>query len=132
LSEVDFSGITAIGMDETSRRKGHKYITVFADIDTGRIVHICPGKDASTLKSFSKSLDSHNSSPDRIINFCCDMSPVFISGISEHFPSSSITFDKFHISKIVNEVVDEVRRFEQMFNRILKNTRYIWLKNPSF
>lgn len=121
----------AISMDETSRRKRHNYITVFADIDTGRVVHICPGKDASTLKSFSESLESHNSSPDRVNNFCCDMSPAFIRGISDHFPSSSITFDKFHVSKMVNEAVDEVRRVEQIVNRVLKNTRYIWLKNPS-
>lgn len=131
LSEIDYSGISAIGMDETSRRKGHNYITVFADIDTGRVVHICPGKDASTLKSFSESLESHNSSPDRVINFCCDMSPAFIRGISDYFPLSSITFDKFHVSKMVNEAVDEVRRIEQIVNRVLKNTRYIWLKNPS-
>ncbi|MDD1728792.1 MAG: transposase [Methanospirillum sp.] len=93
LKEVDFSGISAIDMDETSRRKGHEYLTVFADIDTGRIVHIYTGKDALTLKSFADSVENHNSSHERIKNFCCDMSPAFIRGIYEHFPFASITFE---------------------------------------
>ena len=131
LSEADFSQITSVGLDETSRRKGHQYITVFADIDTGRIIHICKGKDASALNSFSETLEKHNSNPERINDFCCDMSPAFIKGIKEQFPLASIIFDKFHVMKMVNEAVDEVRRIEQMFNRVLKNTRYLWLKNPS-
>jgi len=53
------------------------------------------------------------------------MSLAFIKGIKEQFPLDSIIFDKFHVLKMVNEAVDEVRRIEQMFNRILKNTRYI-------
>ena len=131
LSESDFSKITSVGLDETSRRKGHQYITVFADIDTGRIIHICKGKDASALSSFSEALEKHNSNAEKIEDFCCDMSPAFIKGIKEQFPLASIIFDKFHVLKMVNEAVDEVRRIEQMFNRVLKNTRYIWLKNPS-
>jgi transposase len=59
------------------------------------------------------------------------MSPAFIRGIIEEFPHSSIIFDKFHVMKLVNDAVDEVRRIEQQKNRVLKNTRYIWLKNPT-
>ncbi|WP_319580615.1 transposase [uncultured Methanospirillum sp.] len=55
----------------------------------------------------------------------------FIRGISYHFTTSSITFDKFQVSKMVNEAVDEVRRIEQIVTPVLKNTLYIWLKNPS-
>ena len=46
------------------------------------------------------------------------MSPAFIKGIEEEFPLSSIIFDKFHIIKLVNEAVNEVRRLEQVLNRI--------------
>ncbi|MGB7000446.1 MAG: transposase, partial [Halobacteriota archaeon] len=60
----------------------------------------------------------------------CDMSPAFIGGIETEFPNASITFDKFHILKIVNEGIDMVRREEQAINKVLKKTRYIWLKNP--
>jgi transposase len=57
------------------------------------------------------------------------MSPAFIKGIEENLPKAEITFDKFHILKIINEAVDKVRREESSRSNILKGTRYIWLKN---
>ena len=61
---------------------------------------------------------------------CCDMSPAFIKGIGEQLPDAAIIFDKFHVMKMVNQAVDEVRREEQKGNRFLKKTRFLWLKNP--
>ena len=58
------------------------------------------------------------------------MSPAFISGINDTFPNASITFDKFHVMKLMNEAIDKVRREEQSHNVLLKKTRYLWLKNP--
>ena len=57
------------------------------------------------------------------------MSPAFIKGVKENLPEAKITFDKFHILKIINEAVDEVRRMEARDNPLLKGTRYIFLKN---
>src|SRR5699024_7061627 len=56
-------------------------------------------------------------------------SPSFISGIEENFPNASITFDKFHVMKMVNEALDKVRRQEQISQPELKTSRYVWLKN---
>jgi len=58
------------------------------------------------------------------------MSPAFISGIESNFENAAITFDRFHVMKLMNEAVDQVRREEQAHNASLKRTRYIWLKNP--
>ncbi len=58
------------------------------------------------------------------------MSPAFISGVEANFPNAHLTFDKFHVLKILNEAVDEVRRNEQKNHPELARTRYIWLKNP--
>ena len=57
------------------------------------------------------------------------MSPAFIKGIKEYLPKAEITFDKFHILKIINEAVDKVRKQEVSTNKLLTGTRYIWLKN---
>ena len=57
------------------------------------------------------------------------MSPAFIKGIRENLPNAQITFDKFHIIKIINEGVDKVKRAEAKENPILKGTRYLFLKN---
>ena len=129
-SHQDFSKVKSVGVDETSRAKGHKYVSVFIDLDKSRVIHVCEGKDASTIESFKTDLEQHNGSSKNINNFCCDMSPAFISGIENNFPNASITFDKFHVMKLMNEAVDKVRREEQSHNSLLKKTRYVWLKNP--
>ena len=129
-SKEDFSEVKSVGVDETSRAKGHNYVSVFIDLDKSKVIHVCEGKDASTLDSFKTDLELHKGSSENIDSFCCDMSPAFISGIQDKFPNASITFDKFHVMKIMNEAVDKVRRAEQSHNALLKKTRYIWLKNP--
>jgi len=58
------------------------------------------------------------------------MSPAFIAGTAQRLPNAQITFDKFHVVKLINDAVDEVRRAEQKSRTELKNSRYLWLKNP--
>jgi len=99
-SNEDFSEIKSVGVDETSRAKGHKYVSVFIDLDKSKVVHVCEGKDASTIESFKNDLEQHKGSSENIDNFCCNMSPAFISGIENSFPNASITFDKFHVMKL--------------------------------
>lgn len=130
LQKLDFSNITTFCVDETSERKGHKYITIFANKVTGYVLYVCKGKDASTVGKFFTELLSHHGNPSKITQACCDMSPAFISGITEYFVNAHIIFDKFHVMQLVNKAVDEVRRIDQVKNVLLKKTRYIWLKNP--
>ena len=125
----DFKDIEAIGLDETSRAKGHEYITLFVDLKKRRTIFITEGKDNTTVKRFSDDFIEHNGDIKKIKNVSCDMSPAFIKGIKENLPEAQITFDKFHILKIINEAVNTVRKQEASTNNILKGTKYIWLKN---
>ena len=125
----DFKDIEAIGLDETSRAKGHEYITLFVDLLKRRTIFITDGKDNTTVARFAYDLQGHNGSVENIKNVSCDMSPAFIKGVKENLPKAEITFDKFHILKIINEAVDSVRKQEVTTNNILKGTKYIWLKN---
>ena len=50
--------------------------------------------------------------PEQVTDACIDMSPSFIAGMMEHFPETSITFDKFHVVKLLNEAMNEVRKAE--------------------
>lgn len=129
MDNMDISNVTRIAMDETSRARGHKYITLFIDVDSKRLIFATVGKDADVLHDFCLFLDSKGVEPSQIQEVCCDMSPSFISGIETNFPNASITFDKFHVVKMVNEALDLVRRQEQATQPELKNSRYIWLKN---
>jgi len=130
-SEQDFSTVTAVGIDETACTRGHKYVSLVVNLENSKVIHISKGKDASVVSSFKEDFSEHDGKPENIQQVCCDMSPAFIKGIEENFPATSITFDKFHVMKIMNEAVDAVRREEQAVNHALNKTRFIWLKNPN-
>ncbi len=59
MEEQNLSSLTAVGVDETSRRKGHSYITAFVDLHEKGAVFATPGKDAPTLEAFKDFLESH-------------------------------------------------------------------------
>jgi transposase len=129
LSKNDYSHLTAVGMDETSRRKGHDYITLFVDLLKKRTMFIAEGKDHETVKAFADDLKVHNGYAEQITDVSCDMSPAFIKGVEDNLPNANITFDRFHIMKIMNKAVDDVRKQEAQTQAILKGSRYVFLKN---
>ena len=128
-SEQDYSGVTRFGVDETASKRGHNYISVFVDMDKSKVIFATPGKGAGTLGAFKEDLEAHGGRAENIKDACCDMSPAFISGIEKTFENAAITFDKFHVVKILNAAVDEVRRQERKEHPELKKTRWVWLKN---
>jgi len=130
-ARIDTADVTRIAIDETAARRGHDYITLFADIDQARVLFATEGKSAETIAAFADDLTAHGGDPDAIEEVCIDMSPSFIKGVAENLPNAAVTFDKFHAVKIVNDAVDQVRRGEQKRQNVLKGTRYIWLRNPA-
>lgn len=131
VNNLDLSKVAKVGVDETSSKRGHHYVTLFVDMDTSKVIFVTKGKDADTLKAFTAHLEAHKGSPDQILEFSSDLSPAFISGITTYFPNTHITFDKFHVMKLLNKAVDETRRCEQTQEKNLKSSRYVWLKNPN-
>jgi len=127
---ADFSTVTEVGVDETSSKRGHNYVSLFVDMKASQVLFATEGKDASTLERFKADFEEHHGDPSHVQEVCCDMSPAFIKGVEKHFPEAHLTFDKFHVLKVINEAVDEVRRQEQQVRPELKKTRYLWLKNP--
>lgn len=131
VDNLDLSKVLNVGVDETSSTRGHHYVTLFVDMDTSRVIFVTKGKDADTLKAFSDHLGTHKGSADQILEFSSDLSPAFISGVAKYFPNAHMTFDKFHVMKLLNAAVDETRRSEQTQEKDLKSSRYVWLKNPN-
>jgi len=129
-NEADYSEVREVGFDETSSRRGHDYVSLFVDLSGPNVIFATEGKDSSTVTRFKEDLIAHGGSEENIRQMCCDMSPAFIKGVEENFPEAELTFDKFHIMKVVNEAVDKVRRDEQKLRPELSRSRYIWLKNP--
>ena len=130
LAKLDLSRVSRVGVDETSSQRGHDYVTVFADLDTRDAIFVTEGKDAETVKRFKEFLLEHGGKVENIKQMCCDMSPAFIKGVNENFPQAELTFDKFHVVKVVNDAVDQVRREERKTSESLAKTRYLWLKSP--
>ena len=126
----DFSEIKAVGMDETSKAKGHNYVSVFMDLDDRRVMFATDGKDAKTVEAFKEDFEAHHGEADQIEEFCLDMSKAFQSGIEANFPEAHLTFDEYHLMKIINKAVDDVRKEETiLYPDLLKGTKYLWLTN---
>lgn len=129
-AQQDCSAVRQVGMDETASRRGHQYVSLFVDLERAHVLFATEGKDASTVEAFTRDLEVHHGEPTQVTEVACDMSPAFIAGVQAQFPTAQITFDKFHIMKVINEAVDQVRREEQKREPELKGSRYAWLKNP--
>ncbi len=128
-TEIDFSEVSEVGMDETSQCKNHDYVSIFVNMKDRKTMFVAKGKDSETVKEFADDFEEHGGNCNNITEACCDMSPAFIKGVNENLPKAEITFDKFHIMKIINKAVDNVRKAEVKENEILKGTKYIFLKN---
>jgi transposase len=127
---ADFSQVKAVRLDETSQARGHVYVTVFVDMGEHRVLFVTPGKDSSTLAAFKADFELHGGNPAAIEDFSLDMSKAFVKGIHEQFPDAQLTFDPFHVIKLMNEAVNKVWRAERVGREELKKTRMMWLKNP--
>jgi transposase len=102
LYEADLIAVTCLGIDETSRKRGHEYITLFVDLENRKTIHIAPGKGHETIADFVHSFRDSKGKVDHVTDVSCDMSPAFIKGIKQEFPKAQTTFDRFHIMKLVN------------------------------
>lgn len=125
----DYTAVKAIGLDETAITRGHNYITLFVDMEKKTVLFVTEGKDSETVKKFIADLEKHQGKAEDITQASSDLSPAFIKGITENLPNARITFDRFHVIKLINEAVDQVRREEAQTQPILKKSRYAILKN---
>lgn len=121
-----------IAVDEISIGKGHRYLTVVLDLKTGAVVFVGDGKGAEALTPFWKRLKC---SKAKIEAVAIDMSPAYISAISQHLPGAAIVFDHFHVIKLFNDKLSDFRRSLYRQARVqdkavLKGTRWLLLKNP--
>lgn len=132
---LDLSCVTQVGADELSYRKGHKYVTVFADMETKQVIFATCGKGKETWDVFSKELQKLDGHPHAITYAAIDMSRSYQSGVHNNCRNARIVFDKFHVMKLVGQRVDEVRKAESTYGASeaksqLKKTLWLWRKNP--
>lgn len=109
-NDLDYSQVRRIGFDETSKKKGHEYITCFIDLDTGELLYIVEGKSSETVTKFAQQATAQGLDTELVSDISIDMSAAFISGSETEFPNATITFDKFHVSQLVQKAFDNIRK----------------------
>jgi len=131
LAQADFSAVRELAIDETSRARGHDYITLAADAVERRVLAVAEGRSVETIETLAGELNARGCAPAQVASVSIDMSPAFIKGCSEHLPNARITFDKFHVVWHASTAVDKMRRIEQRTDRSLKGLRWSLLKDRS-
>jgi transposase len=122
-----------IAIDEIHLGKQHRYITLVLDLDSGAVVFVGKGKGADALKPFWRKLKS---SKAKIRAVATDMSPAYISAVLKNLPKARLVFDRFHVVKLLNEKLTELRRqlyreaVDGLEKDVLKGIRWLLLKNP--
>lgn len=130
------SGIVRAGIDDKAWRRGHRYVSLVADHDAGgRVVWMAEGRAEETLAGFFKELGPERSAALEAVSL--DMSTAYLNAITAAAPQATVCFDPFHVVKLANAALDEVRRQEwnkaraaKKGARQLKHTRWALLKRP--
>lgn len=131
------AGLRRIGIDEISHRKGHRYLTVVVDHDSGRLVWAAPGHDEQTLERFFDALGEDRAG--QLTHVSADAAVWIANTVARRCPAVVLCLDPFHIVRWATDALDEVRR--QTWNaarrdgqpalaRELKGARFALWKNP--
>jgi transposase len=132
-----FEGLERIGIDEMSYKRGHRYILVAVDHDSGRLIWAAPGRDKKTLGEFFDLLGEERSARIRLVS--ADAAPWIATVVAERCENATLCIDSFHVIQWATEALDKVRR--EVWNearragmnehaRELKGCRYALWKNP--
>jgi len=129
LEEQDLEQVEQLGLDETSSRKGHSYLTVLTDRDRKKVVGLSVGKDGDAVANALSVMELRGSKASGVRVVTLDMSAAYIAGCRKLVPQADLVFDRFHLEALLNKCVDQVRREDQKQTTQLRNSRYLWLRN---
>jgi len=131
-SKPVLKNVKIIAIDEFAFQKGHKYQTVVYDLEAGRVIYVGAGRAEESLDKFWKRL-RHSGAKIRAV--AMDMWLPYFNAVINNIPETKIVFDRFHIFKLMNQTMDEIRRalyHEETFlnNRsVIKGIRWLLLKS---
>jgi transposase len=133
FSNPKLKDLRQIAIDEIAIGKGHRYLTIVLDLETGMVVHVGQGKGGDALTDFWKRLRRCGA---RIEAVATDMSPAYIDAVTTHLPDAVLVFDRFHVTKLFNDKLSDLRRElyrttkDGLEKDVLKGSRWLLLKRP--
>lgn len=122
-----------LAIDEIAIGKGHRYLTVVLNLETGAVGFVGDGKGADALDPFWKRLQAARAKVEAVAT---DMSAAYIQAVRDHLGDAVHVFDHFHVIELCNEKLSAFRRelhreaTDRMHKEVLKGTRWLLLKNP--
>lgn len=131
FGQTRYEGLRRLAIDEIAVRKGHSYMTVVLDYDTGRVVWMGDGRQIDTLDRFFENMPEHVRNGIQAV--ALDMWDAFINAVKRWCPSADIVFDLFHVVKAFNKVIDDIRNEEfrksdQQGRELLKGSKYLLIR----
>ena len=125
--------VRQIAIDEICVGRGYRFLTIVLDLDSGAILFVGKGKKAESLRPFWRRLQAAHA---RIKAVAMDLSPAYQKAVSQHLPQATVVFDRFHVVKLLNQKLTQLRRelyrqaTDDLRKQVLKGTRWLLLKNP--
>jgi transposase len=134
LARRTTEGIRRVGLDEKSFLRGQSYVSLMTDLDGQRVLEVLAGRDTETCVKLWETLPEEQRS--KVEAAAMDMGAPFINGTRQAAPQADIVHDRFHVSKPLNEAVDQTRREESAKlaakgDDTLKSTRFLWLQGQT-
>lgn len=125
----DWSKVRKVLIDETSSRRGHRYVSNFVDAESRELLLMVEGRTAQSVEVFVKALEEHGGKASNIQWVGMDMSGAYIAGVDKYLPGAGKVFDRFHIMMLAGKALDEVRRGLHAQGAGLKDARWAILGN---
>lgn len=128
---INLSEVRYLGIDEFSLKKRHTYMTIFVDIQSGRILHAVEGTSKEAIAPFLRTVTKK---AKKLRAVAMDMSTSYTSAVREHLPDVPIVFDRYHVMALINRQIDTLRREQQHHldtqeTKTLKGNRFLLLRN---
>ncbi len=132
FGRTDYDGLRILAVDEIAIKRGHNYMSVVLDHETGRVVWLAKDRTAETLMGFFEGMTTEQKQALEAI--AMDMWGPYVKAVREKVPHVEIVFDLFHLVQAFNRVIDKVRRSEYhkaaaTEGEVFKGTKYLLLKN---
>ena len=133
LARRELESVPYVGLDEKSFRRGHNYISLLVDLMGSRVLEVVEGRTEEAADGLWKAIPDEQK--EQIEAVAVDMWPAYTNSIETNAEQAEIVHDRFHISKHLNEAVDQVRRQEhkalkQSGDERLTGSKQLWLFNP--
>jgi transposase len=110
LQRPDLDAVRFLLVDEKAIGRGHDYITTVLNAETGELLHSHEGRRKASLKAFFDTLSDKQKANIQAV--CVDRSGAYVECVREQLPNADICYDRFHLVKNFNDIVDKVRREE--------------------